>query len=244
MSRAWLVTLTHIDIPLLEQSLEQIRLTTARREYEKHVLVDHHWPIAPWIHRRELLGLAERFDCKLITPYENMGGARGINWAIANIPMHDSDIFIGVDADSFPQTPGWVTAMKTVLSDSVYGSVSLRLNIDLNTKVWDEENVHGLRVMRPCANGIDMINVTGWRVGAFRKVGGFTGGLPFYGGVEIPVFLELRAAGWRHGYLKDFHENMKPFEPHEEYRKWKAAHVAGTFPGNFCEWVKEKGIYA
>lgn len=239
--KTWLVTLTHIDIDLLTASLQQVYKTVVRSEFHEHILVDHHWPIYPWIHRRELLGLAERFGCKVIAPYQNLGGAGGINWAIANTPMADEDIFIGIDSDSFPVRPGWVTAMRDVLMTPKYAAVSLKLNIELNTKVWDMEIVNGHDVVTPCANGIDMINVTGWKVGVFRAIGGFEG-LPFYGGIEIPYFLKMRVLGYRHGYLRDFSEDMKPFEPHPEYRAWKAAHVSGEFPRNFCDWAASRGL--
>lgn len=235
--KIWIVTLTHMDINLLTASLEQTYSTVSRGEFHEHVLVDHHWPICPWIHRRELLMLAERFGCKLITPYENMGGAGGYNWAVSQIPMADDDVFVGIDGDSFPASHGFITAMQKVISDSRYGAVSLKINADLNTKVWEYETINGETVMRPAGGGIEMINVTMWKVGMFRSIGGFKG-LPFYGGVEIPIFTRMHQMGLRHGYLRDYSEDLKTIQPHPEYSAWKAAHVAGTFPGNFCDWVK------
>lgn len=241
-ARVWVVTLCHVDIHVLDASLNEFYATTKYDEFYTHILVDHHWPINTWQHRHDLLYLAERYRCKVMTPYENVGGAGGLNWAMQNLPWKEGDLLLGYDPDSFPKNKNWVTAMADVLKDPKYGGISLKINADLFTKEWDREVVnYSHRVMRPAKGGIEMFNVSMWDMEVIDEIGGFHD-IKYYGGVETPLLSKFNRHGFKHGYLEDYTEDLRPVEPHPEYIKWKSAHVKGDFNGNFCDWVEQKQI--
>lgn len=239
--KVWTTTLAYLDLLVLGTALNQYQATTKPVHYQ-HILLDHHWPIHRWQHRRKILELAENYKCKVMSPYENLGAHGGNNWLLQNIPMDNEDIMICYDADSNPQTVLWDVMLQAAMEDLSYAAVSLTINADLLTKDWiHETTTSGINVKRP-KNGIEMMNVTAFRVGFLRAIGGFSGPRKYYGFIEGRLFERMRAMGLKHGYLVDAYENLKPIEPHPQYQEWKRNHVMGTFPGNFDQWAKEKGL--
>lgn len=239
--KVWVTTLAYLDFPVLEVALDQYK-KTAILEHSEHILVDHHWPINYWWFRHRLLDTAMYFKCKVVSPYENLGGHGGNNWLLKNLPMSDNDLMICYDADSNPQTIGWDAMLATAMEDKAYAAVSLTINADLLTKDWVHEvTSSGIEVKRP-RHGIEMMNITGFRVGFLRAIGGFQSPRKFYGFVEGHLFKKMNEMGLKHGYLVDAFENLKQIEPHPQYQEWKRNHVMGTFPGNFDQWAKEKGL--
>lgn len=235
--RVWAITLTHVDLPLLEYSLGKFYETINRSFLHKHVLVDHHWPLDYWNHRRSVLHLAEKYGCSVIAPYQNMGAHGGYNWAMSQIHgLVDDDLILGYDADSNPQVQDWNRAMVEVLEDKQYAAVSLSINADLNTKSWEDETVNGVIVKRPAHGCIEMFNVTMWRLKFLQSTQGLRANSIHYGLVEGPMFYAMREQGLKHGYLKNFHEDLKPFEPDARYQLWKNAHLCG-YKWNFDQYL-------
>jgi hypothetical protein len=239
--KVWVTTLAYLDLPVLEMALEQYAKTAVPVKGE-YILLDHHWPLNYWKHRHRLLELAEKYNCRVMSPYENLGGHGGNNWLIQNLPVRNEDLIITYDADSNPQTVGWNAMLVKAMEDPSYAAISLTINADLLTKDWvTEETTSGVAVKRP-RNGIEMMNITAFRASFLRLIGGFKGPRRFYGFVEGHLHQSMQAMGLKHGYLVDAYENLKPIEPHPQYQEWKRNHVTGTFPGNFDQWAKEKGL--
>lgn len=243
--KTWMITLTHLDIALLGASLERVYETKTAPNVE-HILLDHHWPIDYWKHRHAVLDLAEGLGCKVMSPYENLGGHGGLNWTLRNIPFADDDLLLGVDGDAYPATPGWDQALiDSMLGDAELGALSLFLPW-AGTKEWRElQSPAPHKIVTPASNGIEMINITCWRGHFLRKIGLFKAHYEYYGQVEIPMMQALRARGMQHGYLRDFVEDPRPFEPDARYVKWKHRHARvdseGTYLGNFNQYLEELG---
>lgn len=191
------------------------------------VLVDHLWPIDGEFTRKFIREL----PCSVfLEPETNMGGVGGANWAVAQLGLADDDVLIGYDPDSNPLTDGWGKALVDVMSaDPQLDYLSLMPVVHLLTHRWQFKVVRGHRVAwddRP-----EMFGVTAWR-GKFIKRG-----LPdhrLYGGVEG----DMHALGHVNHYLYDFREGERAFPHPASYTQWKREHVAGTFPGNFDEFVR------
>ncbi len=238
--KLWVITLAHVDAPILESSLAAY-YATADRIHHAHILLDHHWPINYWAHRKRILELGEQYDCKVMAPYENMGSHNGYNWTFGCLRIADEDYILTYDSDSMPVTKGWDSAMVKVLdTDPKFAAVSLSINADLACKNWAEEDVGGIVVKHP-AEGIEMINVTMWRFSFIKQVGGI-GGSNFYGYTEHAMFQPMAELGLKHGYLRDYSENPRPVEPHPVYLEWKREHVAFRFTGNFDAYCRMKGL--
>ena len=236
--KTYIITLTYLDIPLLEYSLDRFYKTTELKDSE-HILIDHLWPIDHWNHRRGILNLAEHYGCKVMTPYKNMGGHGGFNWTLQNLPLQEDDIIITYDGDSNPQTPGWDVAMRNLLSlDPSYAWVSLWIDTELNTKNWVRRPTRTCyHIVKP-AQGIEMMNVTGWKYSFLKKVGLMKAAYQYYGQVESPMHQASEQLKLQWGYLRDYTEKPRPFDADARYQAWKAAHLSGAFKGNFDEYFK------
>jgi hypothetical protein len=233
------ITLTYLDLPLLEFSLERFYATSSLYQKE-HILIDHHWPLDYWNHRHGVLRLAEKYGCKVMSPYRNLGGHGGYNWAIKNLPIDPHDIVITYDGDSNPVSYGWDFALVSLLThDPAYAAASLFIDAELSTQDWMRYTTRaGLDVMKPKV-GIEMINVTAWRAQFIQQVQGIQGEHRFYGQIEAPMFELMKTHQKLHGYLADYKEVPRPFQPDARYQAWKDAHVRDYFRGNFDEWLRQ-----
>lgn len=238
--KTWVVTLTHTDLSLLESSLKSF-YETATGGYE-HILLDHHWPIDYWAHRHAILRLAEKYGCKVMSNYENVGGHGGLNWVMRNLPLADDDLVMNFDGDSFPVNPGWDVAMTKAMSDHRFGYVSLFIDVDLNCKHWPEEpSTSGIKMVR-AGTGIEMINISMFRYSFLKEVGLLQAQYKYYGQVEAPMMALLQQRGLKHGYLADFKEVGRAYHPNQVYTDWKRDHVSGIFPGNFREYYERSRL--
>lgn len=235
--KTWVITLTHLDLPILEKSLEAFK-QTASMQRTTHILCDHHWPIDYWNHRRSILTLAEKHGCKVMAPFQNRGAHGGYNWVLNNIPIEDDDMVICFDGDSMPLNPGWDEAMRKVMEqDPEYGALFLSFNFEVNCKNWVLHTTRaGINIVKP-QSGIEMINVSAWRYSFLKRVGLFQANYKYYGQVEGPMFEHLILQGLKWGYLDDYKEGHRPGETDPRYRQWKADHLTHKFSGNFEEWL-------
>jgi len=96
--KLWTLTNAHVYSEVLKSSLTRYYLTAGATS--EHVIIDHHWPMSYWQNRREILSIAERFRCRVISPYENMGGHGGYKWGLAQLPLKDEDVVIIFDGDA------------------------------------------------------------------------------------------------------------------------------------------------
>lgn len=237
--KLWTITLCHNPIEQISVGMHAYYSTTILPS-TTHILVDHHWPIDYWAHRRRLLELAEQYSCYLMTPYENLGGHEGYNWVLRNLPLENDDLVIGYDGDSYPITPKWDMAFLQVMEDPSLAACSLNLKYLDSLRPWKKtDDANGIEVVLPAGdNENEMFNVTIWRYSFLKENGLFQALCPFYGHVEIPMQNLIRKKGFRHVYLKNYFEDHNPIPNNSDYVGWKDAHVRGKFLGNFKNWVQ------
>lgn len=234
----WTFTLGHTDPATLRAALVRHRATT--KLPTTHILLDHHWPMNYWDTRREILEMAEEFGCKLMAPFENMGGHGGYNWLIKNLPLSLEDFVITYDSDCNPITEGWDVAMQTVLQhDPKVGYVSTIHEAIYPNRRWNKEDIGGVTCAVPTE--FDMFNITMWRASFLIGTGGVKSDeRKWYGYIEQGMAKRAKEYGLRHVYLHDFREHFPVVANPEIYNEWKRAHAFYGFAGNFSDYLYSK----
>lgn len=224
------LTLCHSNITVLSHGLERYAATAVLPT--EHVLVDHLYPINAWSNSARILGIANTQNLKLIRPYENRGLCGGWNWAIAQLPIEDSDFVIGYDPDANPVETGWDAAMVSALNTHrELGAVSLIFE-RIRNRTW-QELAPGILV----SDTYQFFDITMWRVSTLKAIGGLQASREFYGGFEETMFAVLKGHGYLHGFLKDYSEAPCPIPHDPEYHGWKMSHANGH-PKAFKDYLK------
>lgn len=229
MSRLFGITVSYCEPEVLAHGLTRF-VRTAGEVPEKYVIVDHLWPINPINNSILVNRLALIVFGDVIKPPMNGGGAYGFNYAMEHLGvLNDDDLIIGMDPDSNPITPNWLTAMvATMRASKELNSVSL-MHEHLVDRPWEHEFIGGSKVSflpHP-----EMMNVTIWRAGSIR--GGMKS-LGLYGHNERLMWKPKTV-----GYLYDYRETICPIQHPKAYNDWKMAYAFNGYPHNFDQWLKE-----
>ncbi len=236
MSKTWVLTLAYMNFEVIDSSLRAYYATADK--VGEHIILDNLWPIDSHHTSQSILRLAYDYNAKVMRPYENLGGARSLNWTMSNLPIKDDDLILTFDCDSNPVTPHWDTILTSAMQDPAYAYLSLRLDMEgLATQEWEEDvTVNGHPIIRPAHGHAEMVNVTCWRFSFLRDAGGFRG-LPYYGGIELPLHALAKQKGMKTGYVRDASERFQEAQRDPRYQAWKQAHVSGQFLENFDRWL-------
>ena len=214
-------------------------------------LVDNHWPMIQnpaWFAMKaaELIGLAYCIPATEtghdgIPMDKNLGGHGGTTFGLKHLKFEDDDLILNYDLDSWPITPGWLTAMvETMQADPTLGWVALMVNRLISDPKWTYETIGGNRVA--FRTPTEMWNVSLFRGKMFRQ--GMLADSRYYGYVESAMERLAQSLGLRHGWMADFIEgDHHPISHPREFCDYKDEHArsAVRFQGSFEEYLKLKG---
>lgn len=238
--KTWILTVSHVPPHVLQNSLVALKNTTLPTEEYEHVILDHHWPKEYWATRHSILDVAMKFKCRVISNYRNIGGHEGFQWMLDECPIEHEDIVICYDPDSNPITPGWISAMKEVLTFNPPFNVIVALNypqMQIAAKNWQMTFQGGICVKKP--ECLEMTNVTGFRASFLKQYGFRSDRCEYYGHVESYFKKVCDTHKLNQWWLQSFDEMSVPL--HDRlYQDWKIEHSNGRYLKNFDEFVREK----
>ncbi len=235
--KLWMLTSCHVDAKILEFSMERLRATT-KLPFE-HVFLDHHWPEDYWQTRHKVLEVAEKYNCRVMSNYQNLGGHQGYNWSLGQLPLQNNDLIVTYDPDSNPITEGWLEAMVEAMeADKNLAYLSLLPNVIHKNRIWNPETISGTGI-KICYNVLDMVNVTIWRMSFLTKTKGILGN-SWYGHIESQMAQQARYLSLKHAFLYDYREDECPIPHTEKYVQWKKDVAFGGCNQNFAEYLCNK----
>ena len=226
MSRLITITLGFAPSRIWAQSLRAHFCTKSLQT--EHFFIDQHYPIDETMNRQRLRELCHTYGVKVLDPGENLGLAKGFNWALQQIGVKDEDIVIAYDPDVHPLTPGWDSALVDVLrwkDDVVWASVcSDQMEADILSKPHRQHKIarHDvLQVRAPVMNSI-----CAWKGKFLNAAGGLSEPNAFYGGLECSMWNILEKNDWKWVFLRNFREDPAiHWQQDDQYRKYKWEHA-------------------
>ena len=213
---------------------------TMGAQVNEWVLVNNHWPLLEsYAHEAVYVStLSEQMRAKVVNPDKNIGGHDGLTFGLKALDFKDHDFILNYDLDSWPVTPGWLTAMVQVMqADPSLGFVALLDNRCKTGKKWKVETIAGHQVGFQAEP--DMWNVTLFRGLMLRD--GMVADSIYYGFVETAMGKRLEQKGLRMGWLMDFNEDPHPIPHPAIYTEYKRLHAGKEFMGSFEEYLVKKG---
>ena len=249
-SRLYAVSNVYAQPEIVMSSISQFHLTAGAMP-QKWIIVNNHWPMVEnptWhaVQAMNYVGKCGRIysacerDGKGEPTYKNLGGHGGTTFGLKQFDFEDEDLILNYDLDSWPITPGWLTAMiETMKADLTLGWVALMVERLIQDPAWTYEIIGGHRVA--FRDPTEMWNVTLFRGKMFRE--GMLADSTYYGYVETAMERKAREFGLRHGWMVDFIEGQHPIPHPKTYSDYKQAHARSNpkYPGTFEQWLKEMG---
>lgn len=236
--KIYIITVCHMEPEIIAFSLARA-LKTMGYGYDRWIFVDNHWPITKYLNREVLEDVSQMIcDREIIRPEKNVGGHGGVNFALNHLKIKPEDLVLIYDPDSNPVTPGWLSAMVTVMANASHIDC-LGLMIDpaiIVSRLWNFKHIAGIKVASD--KDAEMMNITMIRGSALIRTHGMQAFSSFYGGVEA----SMHSKGIKSAYLYDYREQPCPIAHPEIYRVWKLEHATGRYKGNFDQYVEEAKI--
>lgn len=174
---------------------------------------------------------------------ENVGLKRAFNYALDKFVRYypDDSILVGYDPDSFPLTKGWLQALYLGMLEHPKLSVLSLSHVKMRGRNFVPHEWNNSEPRIGFRGQPDYMNITAWRLGFLRRIGGLPMKGDLYGPVEHPTYEATRKLGVTPpAYLLDFYEGNCPLPPDPEYKEWKELTSSRRVEMSFKEFVNER----
>lgn len=249
------ITAAFCPVAQLARMLTEYNISEADCWFDKHIIVNCHYPINYQKNQTDLKVLMDSYCfwdgnvAELWDPESDIGSAQSQNWVLDKLSetLTDDDFFVNLDPDAACRT-NWIRdAKRAMAADPKLVVVSCNAPmvghfIETRHQEMLEKEIDGVKLLLPDIP--TPFNLSLWRYSFIRDLGGIPQQFPMYGEVEGPVFASARANGYYTAYLKDHMENEDGKLMHDEaFQDWKDAHARKhTFLGTFREYCELKGL--
>jgi hypothetical protein len=235
-----MVSLAFAPIRVISSCFQQVYKTIGR-PVEHHVLTNH-YPIDHDVNEKVVKALCEAYKITWHDLGQNVGLSAGYNHLINNLNLQDDDVVIGVDPDTWPETPGWSNALVSVLQDKTIAWASLMNHHAVNElpqRGYTTHTVNGViayEAHQACVNSI-----CAWPGWFLKRLNGLKEPNQWYGGIEIMSMPKIKQMGFKWVYLPEFkeayHSRVEGDGPYRHY-KWEYAHKHST-KLDFKAWLEQ-----
>jgi hypothetical protein len=246
--RVFVVTSAYCQAGLLAHGLKRFEAIKTPGLIYRHVVVGGHYPFPNKAHNEVCLRrICDAFGVEYMQPEYDLGSAQTQNWCLQQLDIQPGDAFINLDPDAMCSVRGWDKAMFDVLSSdpecALIHCISPPVQdmIDEGKTPIEIKHVSGYQLAVPLRP--DQFNLTMWRYSVIHDFGGILQQHPYYGQVEIPMYMAIREKGFYNAYLLGFREDERGKDMHDpEFTMWKRAHAHDmTYMGKFEEYCQANG---